>query len=141
MGESSMTTPDESNSAGAVEEGEVRISSGRKWGVWVTGITAALTATVAISLLTVRLATPAIVTFDMKGTMDMFMQQSAQQKLDEASAKVLTRRFNAALTQSLSAWQQEHNVIILVSPAVVSAQPDITPQIRNEIAQRMQEAK
>nr|WP_318384802.1 type-F conjugative transfer system protein TrbI [uncultured Enterobacter sp.] len=141
MGESSMTTPDESNSAGAVEEGEVRISSGRKWGVWVTGITAALTATVAISLLTVRLATPAIVTFDMKGTMDMFMQQSAQQKLDEASAKVLTRRFNAALTQSLSDWQQEHNVIILVSPAVVSAQPDITPQIRNEIAQRMQEAK
>lgn len=141
MGESSMTTPDESNSAGAVEEGEVRMSSGRKWGVWVTGITAALTATVAISLLTVRLATPAIVTFDMKGTMDMFMQQSAQQKLDEASAKVLTRRFNAALTQSLSDWQQEHNVIILVSPAVVSAQPDITSQIRNEIAQRMQEAK
>lgn len=139
MGESSMTAPDETHSAVAVKEGEAVRVGRLKWGMWALGITAALAATVAISLLTVRLATPEIVTFDMKGTVDMFMQQSAQQELDEASAKVLTRRFNAALTQSLSDWQHDHNVVILVSPAVVSTQRDITPQIRNDIAHRMLE--
>ncbi|HGB2759200.1 TPA: type-F conjugative transfer system protein TrbI [Salmonella enterica subsp. enterica serovar Give] len=141
MGESSMTTSDETSGAVAVREGSDLKGSGRKWGMWALGITAALAANVAISLLTVRLATPVIVTFDMKGTVDMFMQQSAQQKLEEATAKMLTRRFNAALTQSLSDWQRDHNVVILVSPAVVSTQGDITPQIRNEIAQRMLEVQ
>ncbi|WP_318388749.1 type-F conjugative transfer system protein TrbI [Enterobacter sp.] len=141
MGESSMTTPDETYNAGAVREGIVLKRRRQKWGMWALGITAALAATVAISLLTVRLATPVIVTFDMKGTVDMFMQQSAQQKLEEATAKMLTRRFNAALTQSLSDWQRDHNVVILVSPAVVSTQGDITPQIRSEIAQRMLEVQ
>lgn len=141
MGESSMTTPDETYNAGAVRVGIVLKRRRQKWGMWALGIAAALAATVAISLLTVRLATPVIVTFDMKGTVDMFMQQSAQQKLEEATAKMLTRRFNAALTQSLSDWQRDHNVVILVSPAVVSTQGDITPQIRNEIAQRMLEVQ
>lgn len=136
MGESSMTTPDETHSAVAVREGGAVRGRRLKWGMWALGITAA---TVAISLLTVRLATPEIVTFDMKGTVDMFMQQSAQQELDEANAKMLTRRFNAALTKSLSDWQHDHNVVILVSPAVVSTERDITPQIRNDIAHRMLE--
>lgn len=139
MGESSMTTPDETHSAVAVREGGAVRGGRLKWGMWALGITAALAATVAISLLTVRLATPEIVTFDMKGTVDMFMQQSAQQELDEANAKMLTRRFNAALTKSLSDWQHDHNVVILVSPAVVSTERDITPQIRNDIAYRMLE--
>lgn len=139
MGESSMTTPDKTHSAVAVSEGGAVRGGRLKWGMWALGITAALAATVAISLLTVRLATPEIVTFDMKGTVDMFMQQSAQQELDEANAKMLTRRFNAALTKSLSDWQHDHNVVILVSPAVVSTERDITPQIRNDIAHRMLE--
>jgi len=141
MGENSMTTSDENYNAGAVREGVVLKRRRQKWGMWALGITTALMSTVAISLLTVRLATPSIVTFDMKGTVDMFMQQSAQQKLDEASAKVLTRRFNAALTQSLNDWQHDHNAVILVSPAVVSNGTDITATIRGDIARRMQEAE
>ena len=85
-----------------------------------------------------RLVTPQVVTFDMKGTMDIFIQQSAQQKLDEVRAKALVSRFNQAMIDSLAAWQQKHNAVILVQPAVVSVQPDITPAIRNDIAARMQ---
>ncbi|MDU4242120.1 MAG: type-F conjugative transfer system protein TrbI [Bifidobacterium longum] len=94
-----------------------------------------------ISVLTARYVSPQIVTFDMKGTMDIFIQQSAQLNLDEAGAKKIVSRFNQAMTESLMAWQQKHHAVILVQPAVVSVQPDITADIRNDIASRMQEAK
>jgi len=94
-----------------------------------------------ISWIVLKADTPEVVTFDMKGTWDIFMQQSAQQKLDEAKAKALVTRFNLAMSDSLTDWQKTHNVIILVQPAVVSAQQDITTDIRNDIAVRMQEGK
>ncbi|WOZ79942.1 type-F conjugative transfer system protein TrbI [Kosakonia sacchari] len=98
-----------------------------------------LAAMFAVSYFTARYVTPQVVTFDMKGTMDIFIQQSAQQKLDEDSAKQLVARFNAAMSNSLADWQQKHNAVILVQPAVVSAQPDITGDIREAIAARMKE--
>lgn len=79
---------------------------------------------------------PEIVVFDMKGTVDLFMQQSAQLQLDENRAKAMTQQFNAALTGSLDAWQSSHNAIILVKPAVMSPQRDITNEIRADIARR-----
>ena len=82
--------------------------------------------------------TPEVVVFDMKGTVDLFMQQSAQLQLDENRAKAMTRQFNAALTGSLDAWQSSHNAIVLVKPAVMSPQRDITNEIRADIARRIQ---
>lgn len=81
---------------------------------------------------------PEIVVFDMKGTVDLFMQQSAQLQLDENRAKAMTQQFNEALTGSLDAWQSSHNAIILVKPAVMSPQRDITNEIRADIARRTQ---
>jgi len=80
------------------------------------------------------------VVFDMKGTIDLFMQQSAKKQLDENSARVLTTRFDQALKASLNDWQQAHGDLILVPPAVVMPVLDITPQIQADIAHRMQEA-
>lgn len=85
-----------------------------------------------------KATTPDVVVFDMKGTVDLFMQQSAQLQLDEDKAKAMTARFNAALTESLSAWEDAHNDIILVKPAVMSPQRDITNEIRADIARRTQ---
>lgn len=79
------------------------------------------------------------VVFDMKGTIDLFMQQSAKKQLDENSARVLTTRFDQALKASLNDWQQAHGDLILVPPAVVMPVLDITPQIQADIAHRMQE--
>lgn len=81
------------------------------------------------------------VVFDMKGTIDLFMQQSAKKQLDENSARVLTTRFDQALKASLNEWQQTHGDLILVPPAVVMPVLDITPQIQTDIAHRMQEAQ
>lgn len=111
------------------------------WGMGLLYGVAALATTVAVSLVTVRLTSPEVVVFDMKGTMDSFLQQSVQMKLDEEGAKKLTSRFNAALTGSLTDWQQNHHAVILVSPAVVSQQRDITGEIRNDIALRMKEGQ
>lgn len=97
-----------------------------------------LSASAAVSVVTVRLSLPETVSFDMKGTVDAFMQQSAKQQLDEGRARALTSRFNAALNDSLSAWQAAHGGVVLVAPAVVSPVRDITPEIRVAIARSMQ---
>ncbi len=91
-----------------------------------------------VSLAAVRMTVPQIVTFDMKGTIDLFMQQSAQQNQDEQKARILTERFNQALTESLVNWQSEHNATILVAPAVIATKKDITRDIRIDIAKRME---
>ena len=109
----------------------------QSWGLLLLGALAALVLMAAVSIITVHLSTPRIVSFDMKGTMDAFIQQTLQQKLTEEQSKVLMQRFNTALTDSLTEWQADHNVVILVAPAVVSSQPDITADIRNEIAMKM----
>lgn len=88
-----------------------------------------------------KLTTPDMVVFDMKGTVDLFIQQSAQLQLDEGKAKALTTRFNAALSDSLGEWQATHNAIVLVKPAVMSPLTDITDDIRTDIARRLQEGQ
>ena len=91
--------------------------------------------------MTAKIVTPEVVVFDMKGTVDLFMQQSAQLQLDENKAKALTARFNTALTESLGEWQASHNAIILVKPAVMSPQPDITADIQADISRRIREGQ
>lgn len=108
---------------------------------WVTGVATALvliTISTGISVLVAKQYQQQTVVFDMKGTIDLFMQQSAKQQLDENSAKAMTTRFNRALKESLDAWQQSHNALVLVPPAVVMPQRDITQEIQADIAQRMQ---
>ena len=91
-----------------------------------------------VAYVTAKAVTPEVVVFDIKGTVDLFMQQSAQLQLDENRAKAMTQQFNAALTGSLDAWQSSHNAIVLVKPAVMSPQRDITNEIRADIARRIQ---
>ena len=82
---------------------------------------------------------PAIVAFDMKGTLDQFLTQSASQSLTEAQSMQLAERFSAALDASLNDYQHAHQALILVSPSVVRGAPDITLTIQRDIAARMRE--
>jgi len=94
-----------------------------------------------IACVVMKNTTQEVVVFDMKGTVDLFMQQSAQLQMDESKARLLTTRFNAALTDSLDAWHAAHNAIILVKPAVMSPQTDITAEIQQDIARRVKEGQ
>lgn len=94
----------------------------------------------SVSALVARAVQPDYVVFDMKGTIDTFRQQTAQQPMEKGALETLTRRFGAALDASLSDWQAAHGGVILVKGAVVAGVTDITPVIQADIARQMQGA-
>lgn len=97
-----------------------------------------VTATSAfLSRVVLEYSTPRVVAFDMKKTLDSFMDSVSQKQLTEAQSKALSDRFNDALEKSLAEYQQQHHVVILVSPAVVQGAPDVTRNIQHDIARRM----
>lgn len=92
----------------------------------------------AVTSLLISWRTPTVVSFDMKGTVDRFTEQAGTQSLDEAQSAALTARFMATLSETLQVYQQEHEALILVSPAVVGGAADITDDIQAGVARRMQ---
>lgn len=97
-----------------------------------------LVANMGFSALMVAWRTPEVVTLDMKGTIDHFMDQSVRQNLDPAASLALTNRFTANLNRSIEHWQTSHHALILVTPAVVSGARDITHDVQQDVARRMQ---
>lgn len=108
-------------------------------------ITALVVFTLACNVMLTRVmlayTTPRVVAFDMKKTLDSFMDSVSQKPLTEAQSKVLSDRFNEALEKSLADYQQQHHVLILVSPAVVQGASDVTRTIQHDIARRMKGAQ
>lgn len=104
-------------------------------------ITALVLFTLACNVMLTRVmlayTTPRVVAFDMKKTLDSFMDSVSQKPLTEAQSKALSDRFNDALEKSLADYQQQHHVLILVSPAVVQGASDVTRIIQHDIARRM----
>ena len=96
-----------------------------------------LATNVFITRLVLAHTAPRVVAFDMKKTLDSFMDSVSQKPLSEAQSKALSHRFNAALEQSLADYQKTNHVLILVSPAVVQGAPDVTRKIQTDIATRM----
>lgn len=94
-----------------------------------------------VSALVAKALQPDYVVFDMKGTIDTFRQQTAQQPVEKGALETLTKRFGAALDASLSDWQAAHGGVILVKGAVVAGVTDITPVIQADIARQMQGAQ
>lgn len=82
---------------------------------------------------------PVPVTFDMRGTVDTFTEQTAGRQLNDADKDRLVARFNEALTASLADWSDTHHRPVLVKAAVVSGMDDITGDIQRNIAQKMRE--
>ncbi|ECY3272058.1 type-F conjugative transfer system protein TrbI [Salmonella enterica subsp. enterica serovar Hermannswerder] len=91
----------------------------------------------AVTSLLISWRTPVVVSFDMKKTLDQFTEQAGARSLDEPQTKALTERFMASLDAELQDWQRRHNVLILVTPAVVSGAADITDEIQTGVAHRM----
>lgn len=105
----------------------------------ITGLIAAvLAASAGITRVMLAQQAPRVVAFDMKKTLDSFMDSVSQKSLSEAQSKALSDRFNDALEKSLMTYQQQNHVLILVAPAVVQGAPDVTLSIQKDIARRMQ---
>lgn len=82
---------------------------------------------------------PVPVSFDMRGTVDTFTAQTAEQHLSDDEKTRLVARFNDALTQSLADWSAVHHRPVLVKAAVVSGVDDITADIQRDISSRMRQ--
>ncbi|THD53510.1 type-F conjugative transfer system protein TrbI [Enterobacteriaceae bacterium ML5] len=95
----------------------------------------------AIALLLIQWQTPVTVAFDMKGTVDQFMTQTAQHQLTQEQSDALTLRFTTALDASLKDYQHRHDALILVAPSVVSGVKDITADIQRDVARQMRADK
>ncbi|HHD1844676.1 conjugal transfer protein TrbI [Klebsiella pneumoniae] len=108
----------------------------RRISVIVALVLFALATSAFLSRVVLEYSTPRVVAFDMKKTLDSFMDSVSQKQLTEAQSKALSDRFNDALEKSLAEYQQ-HHVVILVSPAVVQGAPDVTRNIQHDIARRM----
>lgn len=113
----------------------------RRYAVWAGAVVGAVLFCALCSALTCWLMTPRVVQFDMKGTVDLFNQQAAQQQADSASLQQLSAKFGQSMAAALTQYQQANHAVILVSPAVIGGAQDITVQIRSDISKRMQEAK
>ncbi len=110
----------------------------RRISVIVALVLFALATSAFLSRVVLEYSTPRVVAFDMKKTLDSFMDSVSQKQLtEEAQSKALSDRFNDALEKSLAEYQQQHHVVILVSPAVVQGAPDVTRNIQHDIARRM----
>lgn len=109
----------------------------RRISVIVALVLFALATSAFLSRMVLEYSTPRVVAFDMKKTLDSFMDRVSQKQLTEAQSKALSDRFNDALEKSLAEYQQQHHVVILVSPAVVQGAPDVTRNIQHDIARRM----
>ncbi|MDM9255668.1 type-F conjugative transfer system protein TrbI [Klebsiella variicola] len=109
----------------------------RRIPVIVVLVLLALATSAFLSRVVLEYSTPRVVAFDMKKTLDSFMGSVSQKQLTEAQSKALSDRFNDALEKSLAEYQQQHHVVILVSPAVVQGAPDVTRNIQHDIARRM----
>jgi len=94
---------------------------------------------VAVSLLLIQWQQSVTVTFDMKSTVDRFMEQTALHQLSEAQSAALSGRFTQALERSLADYQHRYQALILVSPSVVSGARDITAAVQQDVSHRMQE--
>lgn len=111
----------------------------RQWLIAAALVAGVLVTNIAVSRVLQSYATPRLVAFDMKGTLDRFMDDASKKTLSPAQSKSLSDRFNRTLETVLADYQQNNHVVILVSPAVVQGAPDVTLKIQTEIARRMQE--
>lgn len=98
--------------------------------IFMAGATLVLSAAMS-TLISFWITPPKVVQFDLKGTVNLFTAQLAQDKhLNAADAQSMTAAFSGALTTSVKQYAKAHHVVVLVAPAVMSGAPDVTPAIQ-----------
>ena len=78
-----------------------------------------------------------IVAFNLKGTVQAFVQQSSHLHLNSQQQSSLSQRFDRVLDEVVKAYAKTHHAVILVKQGVIAGAPDITAFIRSDIAKHM----
>lgn len=85
-----------------------------------------------------------VATFDLKGTLTKFMDQSADIAKDlpantkDKALKAMSKRFSIALKKSIDGYSKEKSLMIIPKRLVLSENSnDITAEIQSEISEHM----
>ncbi len=84
---------------------------------------------------------PEVVSFDLKGTTNKFLLQSAKLNLTAEQQEQLVRLYNDKLNAVLQRRARLNQEMVIVQPAAIAGIRDITPQIRQELAYAMEQAR
>ncbi|WP_299006906.1 TrbI F-type domain-containing protein [uncultured Shewanella sp.] len=74
-----------------------------------------------------------LVQFDLKGTISTFESDIAKRQLTIEQQNVIIKRFTQQLDITLDSYSDEHNLVILVSPAVITGLDDVTASIQEAL--------
>lgn len=78
-----------------------------------------------------------IVSFNMKDTINSFLEQVSKNNLDDEKITEITKKFNRSLDYAITSYANDNNVLILVNQAVVKGSDDVTDKIQYLIAENM----
>ncbi|MFZ4216144.1 TrbI F-type domain-containing protein [Pantoea endophytica] len=98
------------------------------------GLSVALSVGACATAWLLWLKPPALVTFDMKGTTNALIRQTAKLDLTDDQRKALLTRFDRSVTTATAEYARDNDAVILVSPAVVTGLTDATPEIQARLA-------
>ncbi|WON75528.1 TrbI F-type domain-containing protein [Serratia sp. UGAL515B_01] len=82
-----------------------------------------------------------VVSFDLKGTTNTFLLQSAKLNITAEQQEQLLRLYNDKLNAVLQRRVKQNQEMVIAQPAAIAGIRDITPQIRQELAQAMEQAR
>jgi len=99
--------------------------------------TACISVFITLILWQTLLEQPSIVSFDMKKTVKSFSTQLAQSSLTPETKKKLSVNFTKALVTESKAYAKANNVIVIVSPAIISGSVDATHSINQMVQQKL----
>jgi conjugal transfer pilin signal peptidase TrbI len=80
---------------------------------------------------------PTVVTVDMQGLVNEYSEQLAAHTLPPAREAQLSDAFAKTLEDVVVRYAQQHDVVILVAPAVLAGANDVTPTIRHLVIEQM----
>lgn len=94
---------------------------------------------VLLALLHVYPTSPRVVSFDLKGTVNLFSEQLAGDNLSQDAQSKAISSFSNALNQATQDYASTHHVVILTSPSVIAGAEDVTPAIQTLTAKLEQQ--
>ncbi|MFV8456148.1 TrbI F-type domain-containing protein [Vibrio owensii] len=76
---------------------------------------------------------PQVVVFDIEQTLDSYQDKLMEAKLSEDEHRQRLAVFDAALRDTLEAYAEEHNVVIVVPGAVIAGAPNQTMALQRHV--------
>ncbi|MCD9524165.1 hypothetical protein GLP14_15235 [Photobacterium carnosum] len=77
---------------------------------------------------------PRFAVFDLKGTVQTYSKDLAEQGLDDSTLTLKTRQFSMMLDTVLTRYSHQNKVILLVEPAVIKGAPNVTQPLQKEVS-------